>query len=133
MIIDDMNTRFSNTIFIPIPLKAWEMHTSTDPIKEINFKNKNCYVYLSIDICTSPETKEQLLDKFGVYEHSKLFAKIAENPNAVFISDDNYTNFLRAYYHYIYNQDYNFEKVTTDPPAFYQYTGLDYYRLEKAK
>jgi hypothetical protein len=130
MMINDMNDTFKNTIFIPTNLRAWEMHNATDPIKEINFKNKNCYVYLSIELSLAPETKDQLIDKFGTDDHSKLFKKMGKMNNVIFISDDNYNNFLTAYYHYIYNQDYYFEKATQNPPAFYQYTGLNYYRLK---
>lgn len=128
--MDDMNNSFSNTIFIPTNVRSWNMHHATDPIKEINLKNKNCYVYLSIELSLAPETKDQLIDKFGTDDHSKLFKKISEMNNVVFISDDNYNNFLRAYYHYLYNQDYHFEKVNDDPPSFYQFTGLNYYRLK---
>lgn len=131
MMVNDMNNKFQNTIFIPTNLRSWEMHNATDPIKEINFKNKNCYVYLSIELSLTPETKDQLINKFGTDDHSKLFKKISEMNNVVFISDESYNNFLRAYYHYLYNQDYYFEKVTEAP--FYQATGLNYYRLKAIK
>ncbi|MFY9308419.1 MAG: hypothetical protein WAQ28_05135 [Bacteroidia bacterium] len=129
--IDEMNNSFSNTVFIPTNLRSWEMHTATDPLREINFKNGNSYVYLSIELSLAPETKEQLKDKFGTDNHAELFKNISEMKNVVFISDDAYNNFLRAYYHYLYNQDYEFEKVGS--PAFTQYTGLNFYRLKKQK
>jgi hypothetical protein len=125
-----MNNSFTNIIFIPTNLRSWEIHTATDPIKEINFKNKNCYVYLTIELSLAPETQDQLLDKFGTTDHSKLFKKISTMSNVVFISDDNFNDFLKKYYHYIYNQDYEFEKVDTVPSPYYQYTGLNYYRLK---
>jgi hypothetical protein len=131
MIVDDMNTSFSNTIFIPTNLRSWEMHSATDPVKEINLMNKNSYVYLTIELCTAPETNDQLIDKFGTKDHAKLFKNISEMNNVVFISTDNFNNFLRAYYHYLYNQDYSFEKVKSESASFYQYTGLDYYRVKK--
>ncbi len=131
MMFDDMNSNFSNTIFIPTTLRSWEMHNATDPIKEINFKNKNCYVYLTIELSLAPETQDQLLAKFGTYDHAELFKKISAMNNVIFISEDNFNNFLRAYYHYLYKQDYYFEKVTNILPSFYQYTGLSYYRLRK--
>lgn len=127
--MDELNSSFSNTIFIPTNLRSWEMHTATDPVKEINFKNGNNYVYLSIELSLAPETKEQLIDKFGTDSHAELFKRISEMNNVVFISDDNYNNFLRAYYHYLYNQDYDFERIGT--PAFSQYTGLNFYKLKK--
>ena len=129
-IINDMNT-FQNTIFIPTNVRSWEMHNGTDPIKEINFKNNNCYVYLSIELSLAPETQDQLMDKFGTFDHAELFKKISIMNNVIFISTDSYNNFLRGYYHYLYNQDYYFEKIRNERPAFYQYTGLDYYRLKK--
>lgn len=131
MTVDDMNTTFSNTVFIPTNLRSWEMHSATDPVKEINLKNKNSYVYLTIELCTAPETNDQLIDKFGTNDHAKLFKNISEMNNVVFISTDNFNNFLRTYYHYLYNQDYYFEKVKSESASFYQYTGLDYYRLKK--
>jgi hypothetical protein len=131
LMFDDMNSNFSNTIFIPTTLRSWEMHNATDPIKEINFKNKNCYVYLTIELSLAPETQDQLLAKFGTYDHAELFKKISGMDNVIFISEDNFNNFLRAYYHYLYKQDYYFEKVTNILPSFYQYTGLSYYRLRK--
>lgn len=127
--MNELNNTFSNTVFIPTNLRSWEMHTATDPIKEINFKNGNSYVYLSIELSLAPETKEQLVDKFGTDNHAELFIKISELKNVIFVSDDNYNNFLKAYYHYLYNQDYDFEKVGS--PAFSQYTGLNFYRLKK--
>ena len=131
MIVDDMNNSFSNAVFIPTNLRSWEMHSATDPIKEINLKNKNSYVYLTIELCTAPETSDQLIDKFGTNDHAELFKKISELNNVIFISTDNFNNSLRAYYHYLYNQDYHFEKIKAESASFYQYTGLDYYRLKK--
>ena len=133
MMVNDMNAKFNNTIFIPTNLRSWEMHNATDPIKEINLKNKNNYVYLTIELSLAPETKDQLIDKFKTSNHAELFKNISEMNNVIFISDDNFNNFLRAYYHYIYNQDYYFEKITNEGASFSQFTGLDYYRLKKIK
>ncbi len=131
MMIDDLNKTFQNTIFIPTNGRAWEMHAATDPIKEINFKNNNSYVYLSIELSLTPEIKDQLSAKFGTSDHSKLFRNIKEMDNVIFISDESYNYFLSAYYHYFYSQDYTFEKVFIHPPLFYQYTGLNYYRIKR--
>lgn len=127
---NDMN-QFQNTIFIPTSVRSWEMHNATDPIREINFENGNCYVYLSIELSLAPETKDQLIDKFGTSDHAKLFNNICKMNNVVFISTNDYNNFLRGYYHYLYNQDYYFEKVRNENAPFYENTGLDYYRLKK--
>ncbi len=132
LMVDDINEKFHKTIFIPTSPRSWEMHNATDPINEINFKNGNSYVYLSIDISQAPETKDQLFNMFGTSDHSELFKNISKMNNVVFISDDNYVNFLGAYYHYLYKQDYYFETVFDYQPFFYQYTGLNYYRLKKA-
>ena len=107
------------------------MHNATDPVHEVNFKNKNCYVYLTIELSLAPETQDQLVSKFGTYDHAELFKKISEMNNVVFVSDDNFNNFLRAYYHFLYKQDYYFEQIPNITPSFYQYTGLNYYRLKK--
>ena len=107
------------------------MHNATDPIREINFEKGNCYVYLSIELSLAPETKDQLIDKFGTSDHAELFNNICKMNNVVFISTNDYNNFLRGYYHYLYNQDYYFEKVRNENAPFYENTGLDYYRLKK--
>jgi hypothetical protein len=133
IMIDDINNRFSNTIFIPTNLRSWEMHNATDPINEINFANKNSYVYLTIELSLAPETQDQLLSKFGTTDHAFLFNNISKMNNVVFISDDNFNNFLRAYYHYLYKQNYFFEKISNDMLPFYTATGLNYYRLKKAQ
>ena len=129
-IINDMN-RFSNTIFIPTTIRSWEMHNATDPIHEINLLNKNCYVYLSIELSLAPETTDQLIDKFGTADHSKLFDKISKMENVVFIADEQYANFLRAYYYFLYKQGYYFERIFKENTPFYEKTGLNYYRLKK--
>ena len=131
MMLDHMNSTFTNTIFIPTNLRSWEMHNATDPINEINFKNGNSYVYLTIELSLAPETKDQLIDKFGTADHSLLFKKISQLNNVIFISDETFNNFLKAYYHYIYGQDYYFEPVNPNPPPFLQYTKLNYYRLKQ--
>jgi hypothetical protein len=133
MMVDDMNRRFNNTIFIPTNLRSWEMHNATDPLQEINFVNKNSYVYLTIELSLAPETQDQLLSKFGTTDHAALFNNISKMNNVVFISDDNFNNFLRAYYHYLYKQDYFFEKISNDILPFYAATGLNYYKLKKAQ
>ena len=129
-IFNGMN-EFSNTIFIPTVLRIWEAHKATDPIKEINFKNGNCYVYLAIELSLAPETTDQLIDKFGTSDHSELFKKISTMDNVIFVSSEEYNNFLRGYYHYLYNQDYYFEKVGNVDPLYFLNTGLNYYRLKK--
>jgi hypothetical protein len=123
--------RFSNTIFIPTSIRSWEMHNATDPIKEINLYNNNCYVYLSIELSLAPETKDQMIDKFGTAEHSKLFDNISKMNNVVFIADEGYTRYLRAYYYYLYNQLYEFDKILPENPPFFEATKLNYYRLRK--
>jgi hypothetical protein len=130
-VFDDMNKRFENTVFIPTDVRSWEMHNATDPIREINFQRKNCYVYLSIELSLAPETQDQLEDKFGTADHSKLFQIISEKSNVVFISSESYINFLRGYYYYLYNQSYYFEKVFQDDPTFSSSTGLNFYRLKR--
>ena len=132
MIFDDMNNRFRDTIFIPTNLRSWEMHNATDPIKEINLKNNNCYLYLSINLSIAPETQDQLLAKFGTFDHAVLFKKISKMNNVIFISDSDYNNFLGLYYHYLYNQDFYFEEVFKDAPSLYN-TGLKYYRLKELR
>lgn len=130
-IFDDMNSRFENTVFIPTDVRSWEMHNATDPILEVNFQKKNCYVYLSIELSLAPETQDQLKEKFGTADHSKLFQRISEKNNVIFISSDSYNNFLRGYYYYLYNQNYYFEKVFQDDVTFTSSTGLNYYRLKR--
>ena len=130
IMIDDMNSRFSNTIFIPTNVRSWEMHNATDPVNEINFENGNSYVYLTIELSLAPETKDQLIDKFGTDDHSKLFKKISKMNNVVFISNNNFNAFLSAYYFHIYGQKYYFEPVDPNPPLFFQPTKLNYYRLK---
>ncbi len=128
--VENMNS-FKNTIFIPTNISAWEVHFATDPIKEMNMLNGNSYVYLSIELSLAPETQDQLIAKFGTNDHSKLFKKISEMDNVVFISDDNYNNFLGAYYHFLYGQDYKFEPVQPYPAPLYKNNGLNYYRVRK--
>jgi hypothetical protein len=130
-IVNDMNQQFRNTVFIPTNLRSWEFHNATDPVREINFKNNNSYVYLSIELSLAPETQDQMMDKFKTTDHAKLFLNISSMDNVVFLSDDKYNNFLRSYYHYLYNQDYYFEPAVGGTPSFYQSTGLNYYRLKK--
>ena len=131
MMFDDMNSNFSNTIFIPTNIRAWDIHCATDPINEITLKNKNCYVYLTIEGSVTPETQDQLISKFGTNDHSKLFNKISEMNNVIFISEDNYNRFIKSYYHYLYNQDYYFEKDSVVSSSLNKYTGLNYYRFKK--
>jgi hypothetical protein len=130
-VFDKINNLFSNTIFIPTNLESWEIHRASDPLNEISFKNKNCYVYLSIELSMAPETKDQLIDKFGTSDHANLFKKISEMNNVVFISDEQYNMFLRAYYYYLYNQNYYFEKIGESLPSVYKTTTFGFYRLKK--
>jgi hypothetical protein len=105
------------------------MHNATDPDNEINFEKGNSYVYLTIELSLAPETKDQLIDKFGTDDHSQLFKKISKMNNVVFISNEKFNAFLRAYYFYIYGQEYYFETVDPNPPPFFRRTNLNYYRL----
>ena len=129
-IFNELN-KFSNTIFIPTNVRSWEIHSATDPIREINFRNNNCYVYLSIELSITPETQDQLVKKFGTFDHSELFTKISKMSNVVFISNQNYNRFLITYYHFLYNQDYYFEEVLSYEPVIFKDAKLKYYRLKK--
>ena len=131
LMMDDMNSTFRDTVFIPTNLRSWEMHNATDPLKELNFRNNNSYVYLTIELSIVPETQDQLVSKFGTHDHARLFKRISEMDNVVFISEDSFNDFLRTYYYYLYDQDYYFEKATAVPPPFYRTTGLNYFRLRK--
>ncbi len=104
----------------------------TDPINEINLKNGHSLVYLTIELSLAPETQEQLIEKFGTNDHSKLFRKISEMDNVVFISTAGYNKFLVDYYHYFYDQNYTFDPVEPYPASFSRATGLNYYRVRKS-
>ena len=129
-IINEMNT-FQNTIFILTTVRSWESHNATDPLNEINFKNNNCYVYLSIELSLAPETKDQMVDKFGTSDHNELFKKISAMDNVIWVASEDYNRFLGGYYYYNYGQQYYFEKVRNEKSTFYQFTGLDFYRVRK--
>ena len=128
-VVNDINSQFHNTILIPLTVRAWCIHDNSDPIREINFKNNNSFVYLSIDFSLAPETKDQLIAKFGTSNHSELFKRISCMNNVIFISNEPYNNFIRVYYYYLYNQNFTFEKVITSDDIFEKETGIGYYRL----
>ena len=112
--------------------ESWDRNAITDSIPMFfdipdEYKNSKLNrVYKDIKF-SNPVTAEIFLKFRYDINRSSPDKKILSQD----ISTDNFNNSLRAYYHYLYNQDYHFEKIKAESASFYQYTGLDYYRLKK--